>query len=341
MNTNKKDGTTSSTMLCGTQRKSVGRTKIGNANGSVTGWRAGKRKQALILAVVLMLGAFGVTGCGNSGGSGTVPWQQGARAGEQNNTEQTVTVQTTTEAVNGSEVAETATSVTTEAAKSVTPEITTGAEAATSVTPETSAASGTTSGSVPAVESGTASGTTTEAETTGGTEAEDNGYSLPEEYNPTGKPPIDENGFYLFPYFSMKDREDKEVSLLDYEGKTLVLNFWASWCPPCMAEMPEFETMNAEFEEAGGDVAILAVNLTDGVRETRDKANKYIDENNYTFKVVYNEADDRGISFASHVLGLQNIPVTMVINSEGYLVDLAMGQVNKESVLTMVASAQK
>ena len=332
-------------MLSGIQRKSAGIAKIGRANGARTGWRAGKRMQALILVLMMMCGAFGFTGCGDSGGSGAVPWQQGARAGEQISTEQAATERVGTEQTTPTPTTisvQAATEVAgTEAPESSAQQSTTDAEPVTSVAQEPGTMSGTTSDAA----SGTAPGTTTQADvTTTATQTEnetsENDYSLPEEYNPTGKPTIDENGFYLFPYFAMQDREDKEISLLDYEGKTLVLNFWASWCPPCMAEMPEFETMNAEFEEAGGDVAILAVNLTDGVRETRDKANKYIDENNYTFKVVYDEADERGISFASHVLGLQNIPVTMVINSEGYLVDLAMGQVNREAVLAMVESAQ-
>ena len=70
--------------------------------------------------------------------------------------------------------------------------------------------------------------------------------------------------------FTMLNSEGEEVSLYDYVGKPIVLNFWASWCPPCKAEMPDFE---AAYQKYGDDVVFLMVNLTDGRRETVDTAN--------------------------------------------------------------------
>ncbi|MDS8854824.1 TlpA disulfide reductase family protein, partial [Streptococcus pneumoniae] len=62
------------------------------------------------------------------------------------------------------------------------------------------------------------------------------------------------------PDFTLTDQNGDTVKLSDYRGKKVILNFWATWCPPCRAEMPHMQ----EFHEnnTDGDVVILAVNLT-------------------------------------------------------------------------------
>ena len=68
--------------------------------------------------------------------------------------------------------------------------------------------------------------------------------------------------------FTLKDLSGKSVSLNQFKGKVVVLNFWTSWCPPCRNEMPEFNEMSKEFKKSG-DAVLLAVN-TDG-RPPRDE----------------------------------------------------------------------
>ena len=155
-------------------------------------------------------------------------------------------------------------------------------------------------------------------------------YVLPPELNPKGKPTIDKDGNLLVPVFSLTDRDGNEVSLADFEGKVVVLNFWASWCPPCKEEMPAFQEMNQEFEQAD-DVVILSVNLTDGQRETREKAIKYLDDNGFTFKTLFDENNDVGYLF-----GIQSIPVTMIMDRDGYLRDYVMGSTTKDRVMESV-----
>ncbi|MFP4021177.1 MAG: peroxiredoxin family protein, partial [Halanaerobium sp.] len=58
------------------------------------------------------------------------------------------------------------------------------------------------------------------------------------------------------PDFTLKNMDDKEVSLSDYRGQKVFLNFWASWCPPCRQEMPDMQKLH---EEYGEEVVILAV----------------------------------------------------------------------------------
>ena len=76
------------------------------------------------------------------------------------------------------------------------------------------------------------------------------------------------------PDFTVLDASGNEVHLSDFVGKPVVLNFWASWCPPCKSEMPDFE---AVYQACGNDVQFLMVNLTDGNQETLTSAKAYID----------------------------------------------------------------
>lgn len=67
------------------------------------------------------------------------------------------------------------------------------------------------------------------------------------------------------PDFIMTDADGNEVSLSDFIGKPIVLNFWATWCSPCKSELPTFDAAYATY---GEDVQFIMLNLTDGYRET-------------------------------------------------------------------------
>ena len=69
----------------------------------------------------------------------------------------------------------------------------------------------------------------------------------------------------LAPDFTVYDLDGNEVHLSDFIGKSVVLNFWASWCSPCKMEMPDF---NEKYLEIGEEVQFLIINMTDGSRET-------------------------------------------------------------------------
>ncbi len=116
----------------------------------------------------------------------------------------------------------------------------------------------------------------------------------------------------MAPDFTVQDAEGREHSLSDFLGKPVVLNFWASWCPPCKAEMPEF---NQVFEEQGEEVQFLMVDLVDGMRETREKGAKYVEEMGFTFPVFFDMDQS-----AAYAYGVATIPTTYFIDAEGYLV---------------------
>ena len=122
------------------------------------------------------------------------------------------------------------------------------------------------------------------------------------------------------PDFVVYDVQGNEVKLSDYIGKPIVLNFWASWCPPCKMEMPDFNEMHLEL---GEDIKFLMINVTDGSRETLKTASDYIADNKYTFTVLYDLKSN-----ASSIYGVRSMPTTFFINSEGYLVAYATGAID-------------
>ena len=114
------------------------------------------------------------------------------------------------------------------------------------------------------------------------------------------------------PDFTMYTLEGEPVKLSDFQGKPVILNFWASWCGPCKMEMPDLE---AAYLEYGDEIHFLMVNLTDGTSETVESAHGYIESQGYTFPVYYDTA--MGGAFA---YGVSGIPVTYFIDADGNMV---------------------
>jgi len=71
-----------------------------------------------------------------------------------------------------------------------------------------------------------------------------------------------DNNFPLAPGFTLTDLEGNEISLSDYQGKVIFINFWATWCPPCRAEIPGFVEMYEKYKEKGIQILGISVDKT-------------------------------------------------------------------------------
>ena len=131
--------------------------------------------------------------------------------------------------------------------------------------------------------------------------------------------------------FSVEDGEGNTVKLSDFIGeKPVIVNFWASWCPPCRAELPDFESAYGEY---GDRIHFLMVNLTDGAQETKATAQALVDAEGYTFPVYY---DTMGQASAAY--SLYSIPVTVAVSADGRIVSAQTGALSGEAVEQLVAA---
>lgn len=123
------------------------------------------------------------------------------------------------------------------------------------------------------------------------------------------------------PDFTVLDANGKKIRLSDNFGKPIVINFWATWCPPCKRELPDFDKLCKEY---GDKVVFMMVNLTDGRRDTVDGTKSFVSKNGYTFPVYfdteYNGADAYNVS---------SIPQTTFIDANGNVYTTRIGAMNE------------
>ena len=135
------------------------------------------------------------------------------------------------------------------------------------------------------------------------------------------------------PNFSMLDKDGNTVEFSSKKGKPIVLNFWASWCPPCKAEMPDFEEA---YKKYGDEVEFMMVNLTDGYQETLQKAKEHVSSNGYTFPVYFDTKRTGAYAYK-----ISSVPATYIIDAEGNIVAHAIGMMTAADLETAITLVTK
>lgn len=119
------------------------------------------------------------------------------------------------------------------------------------------------------------------------------------------------------PDFELQTLAGDSVKLSDYRGKRVMINFWATWCPPCRAEMPDMEKFYQD-----KDIVVLAVNLTDAESSLEDVEN-FSDEFNLNFPILLDTNLD-----VSTIYAIQPIPTSYMVDSNGIVSNVALGALN-------------
>lgn len=121
------------------------------------------------------------------------------------------------------------------------------------------------------------------------------------------------------PDFTTALADGSTFTLSEHQGKVVLLNFWATWCGPCVREMPAFEKLHTEY---GEDAVILAVNCL----EDTGTVDAFIEENGYTFPIAYDTEGSVSMRYPT-----QGIPYTLVIDGEGIIQKIYVGAADAET----------
>jgi len=117
------------------------------------------------------------------------------------------------------------------------------------------------------------------------------------------------------PDFSLKDLSGRPVTLLSLRGKVVLLNFWATWCPPCISEMPVFNRLYKEMRARGLEVVAISADRSEGY--VRD----YTSKHSLDFRVLYDESRDVVKRYK-----VFSMPTTFLIDKNGFIVEKFFGE---------------
>ena len=124
----------------------------------------------------------------------------------------------------------------------------------------------------------------------------------------------------IVPDFSATSLDGQIVNLSDFQGRqVVVLDFWATWCGPCIDGMPALQELHEEFDEKG--VEVLAINVGERV----DTVQAFIDSTGYSFRVVLDPAED-----IKRLYRVDGIPQLIVVDQEGHPQHIEIGYPDSE-----------
>jgi peroxiredoxin len=129
------------------------------------------------------------------------------------------------------------------------------------------------------------------------------------------------------PNFTLNDLSGKTIKLSDYKGKVLFLNFWATWCPPCRAEIPDF--IEAYAEQKANGLEILGISLDTKGKET---VAAFVEKYKINYPVVLETRPNTEKIINDYQPG-QYIPATVIIDKSGRIRHKEVGAIDKETLL--------
>lgn len=139
----------------------------------------------------------------------------------------------------------------------------------------------------------------------------------------SGKIPAPQQGF-LAPDFELRTLEGKTVRLSDLRGQAVLVNLWATWCPPCRAEMQAIEKVYQEYRGEG--LIVLAVNMTQ--QDTTSAIQPFVVEQGLTFPILLDEAGEVASAYQ-----MQSLPSSYFIRRDGIINEVVIGGPMSEALL--------
>lgn len=120
------------------------------------------------------------------------------------------------------------------------------------------------------------------------------------------------------PNFTLSNLQGQKVSLSDFKGKVVLLNLWATWCPPCREEMPSMEMLYRKFQEQG--LVILAVNVEE---DGQQAVSSFLRRTPYSFPILLDTGAD-----VQNLYKVFQFPETFIIDRNGNVVEKVIGAID-------------
>ena len=138
-----------------------------------------------------------------------------------------------------------------------------------------------------------------------------------------GKIPAPQQGF-LAPDFELKTPKGENVKLSDLRGQAVLVNLWATWCPPCRAEMETIEKIYREYKNER--FTVLAVNMT--YQDEPLNVMPFVNEHGLTFPILLDETGEMAKAYQ-----LKSLPSSYFINRQGIIIEIVIGGPMSEALL--------
>lgn len=134
----------------------------------------------------------------------------------------------------------------------------------------------------------------------------------------------------LRPDFSLPDLEDKQRSISEWDGKIRLVNFWATWCPPCLREMPAFIEMQEQFGDKGFVVLGIAIDYKDTVQE-------FVDSMGVNYPILYGEMSALELTtLYGNRLGV--LPFSVFVGKDNKIISVHNGEITAETIKNVLLS---
>ncbi|MDA3903764.1 MAG: TlpA disulfide reductase family protein [Desulfuromusa sp.] len=135
--------------------------------------------------------------------------------------------------------------------------------------------------------------------------------------NSTSVQPVSPGGLVgkVAPDFTLTDMQGQQVSISQFRGKVVILNFWATWCPPCREEMPSMEKLYRDHQDQG--LVMLAVNVEEN---GKGLVSKFLQKTPYSFPILLDSENT-----AQNAYGVFRLPESFIIDRNGIVVEKIIG----------------
>jgi thiol-disulfide isomerase/thioredoxin len=130
--------------------------------------------------------------------------------------------------------------------------------------------------------------------------------------------------------FTLMGLDGKKHSLSDYRGKWVVVNYWATWCPPCREEMPDLVQFHDSHKNK--DAVVLGVNMED---TTRENLLRFVDDYFISYPILRNETNMVALG------PITGLPTTYLVAPDGKVAGIKVGPVTREGIESFIASQKK